>query len=298
MMASTWSRYHFLTQRFSLDLLLSLVLTLTWPFTVTGGAAILKGEVGGNVTFHCSDKSVKNIDLLYLQRDNVFVNGYYESKKVPATWNNTKFDRNTSSVFMDNLKVSHSGEYKCHIRYKDEQHINEDSITLSVTAKYSRPLFSPPVCSEETQNCQTTCTSNNGYPESSMIVQAIVTSTNETIRQIWQHVKSVPSPNPSTLLFNITTTVSYNCSNGEIKFSCSVGDVTSDEFSVCAHQEQQSTDIVIMTAICILVVVVVMIAGVLCWRRWTGGSMRLERVNTNEAVEISLCEKNGEKEAA
>lgn len=88
------------------------------------------------MTFHCSGKSVKNIDLLYLQRDNVFVNGYYESKKVPATWNNTKFDRNTSSVFMDNLKVSHSGEYKCHIRYKDEQLINEDSITLSVTGIY------------------------------------------------------------------------------------------------------------------------------------------------------------------
>ncbi|XP_025753907.1 uncharacterized protein LOC100706994 isoform X2 [Oreochromis niloticus] len=283
MMASTWSRYHFLTQRFSLGLLLSLVLTLTWPFTVTGSR--LPGEVGGNVTFHCSGKSVKHIDFLYLQKDNVFVNGYHASKELRTTWNNTKFDQNTSSVFMDNLKVSHSGEYKCLIRYKDEQHINEDSITLNVTAKYSRPVFSPPVCDKETQgqNCQTTCTSNNGYPKSSMIIQAIVTSTNDTIRQTWEHVKSVQSPNSSTLLYNIATTVSYNCSNGEIKFSCSVGDVTSDEISVCAHQTQHGIDIVIVTAIFILVVVVVMIAGFLCWRRRTGGSMRLERVNTNEA---------------
>ncbi|KAL3992040.1 heterogeneous nuclear ribonucleoprotein K [Sarotherodon galilaeus] len=295
MMASTWSRYHFLTQRFSLGLLLSLVLTLTWPFTVTGRR--LPGEVGGNVTFRCPVEE-KHIDFLYLQRGNDFVNGYYESKEVPAPWNNTKFDRNTSSVFMDNLKVSHSGVYTCHIRYKNEQYTGI-SITLSVTAKYSRPVFSPPVCDKEIQgqNCQTTCTSNNGYPKSSMIIQAIVTSTNDTIRQTWEHVKSVQSPNSSTSLYNIATTVSYNCSNGEIKFSCSVGDVTSDEFSVCAHQIQDSTDIVIVTAIFILVVVV-MIAGVLCWRRRTGGSMRLQRVNTNEAVEISLCEKNGEKEAA
>ncbi|CAI5693917.1 unnamed protein product [Oreochromis niloticus] len=297
MMASTWSRYHFLTQRFSLGLLLSLVLTLTWPFTVTGSR--LPGEVGGNVTFQCPVEE-KPIDFLYLQRGSDFVNGYYAYKELPPTrWNNTKLDRNTSSVFMDNLKVSHSGVYTCHIRYKNEQPI-DISITLSVTAKYSRPVFSPPVCDKETQgqNCQTTCTSNNGYPKSSMIIQAIVTSTNDTTRQTWEHVKSVQSPNSSTLLYNIATTVSYNCSNGEIKFSCSVGDVTSDEFSVCAHQTQHGIDIVIVTAIFILVVVVVMIAGFLCWRRRTGGSMRLERVNTNEAVEISLCEKNGEKEAA
>ncbi|XP_063349495.1 CD276 antigen homolog isoform X2 [Pelmatolapia mariae] len=279
MMASTWSRYHFLTQRFSLDLLLSLVLTLTWPFTVTGSP--LSGQVGGNVTFQCPVEE-KPVDFLYLQRGNNFVNGYYAYKELPTRWNNTKLDRNTSSVFMNNLKVSHSGEYTCHIRYRNEQP-TDISITLSVTAKYSRPLFSPPVCDKETQgqNCQTTCTSNNGYPKSRIIIQAIVTSTNDTIRQTWDHVRSVHSQNSSTLLYNIATTVSYNCSNGEIKFSCSVGDVTSDEFSVCAHQEQHSPDIVIVIAICILVVV--MIAGVLCWRRRTGGTMRLERVNTNEA---------------
>lgn len=59
-----------------------------------------------------------------------------------------------------------------------------------------------------------------------------------------------------------------------------------------AHQDQRSTDIVIMTAICILVVVV-MIAGVLCWRRRTGEHRNCTRVklqgHENKRMNNSKC---------
>ncbi|XP_030600627.1 T-lymphocyte activation antigen CD86 isoform X1 [Archocentrus centrarchus] len=289
MMASTWRQHCFLTQRLPLGLVPYLVLTLTTVFYGRGSAAHLTREVGGNVTFHCPVNRQRATDFVYLQRGEQFVNGFYDSKeKLTNTWTNTKFDRENSTVFMYNLNLNHSGTYSCHIRYKDQSEIVESTIILTVTAKYSKPTVTS-VCREKNvQFCHVTCSSYSGSPKTQMIVQAVVGNTSS---QIWANVVRNEVYNSSSMLFDSFSTAYYNCSSEEIKFSCSVGNVTSDEFTVCVPQRPNNTP-VMAAAICIVVVVIVIVV-ILCCRRRAGVNGRRARVPTNDEVEIATI-----KEAA
>lgn len=286
-MASTWRQHCFLTQRLSLGLVSSLVLTMV--FYDRGSAAHLTGEVGGNVTFRCPVDHQRTTDFVYLQRGTQFVNGYYASKdELKNTWTNTKFDRENSTVLMYSLNLNHSGKYSCHIRYSDQSDIVESTIILTVTAKYSKPTVTS-VCREKNvQFCHVTCSSYSGYPKAQMIVQTVVGNTSS---QIWANMESNEVYNSSSMLYDSFSTAYYNCSSEEIKFSCSVGNVTSDVFSVCAPQKPNNTP-VMAAAICIVVVVIV-IAVILCCRRRAGDNGRRARVPTNDEVEIATI-----KEAA
>ncbi|KAM3615360.1 uncharacterized protein V6R79_000932 [Siganus canaliculatus] len=73
----------------------------------------LKGEVGGNVTFHCRSAKDRTVKFLYFQKGDIFVNGYHATKEVNNTWNNTRVDRNASTVHMENLNISHADHNLC-----------------------------------------------------------------------------------------------------------------------------------------------------------------------------------------
>ena len=81
---------------------------------------IYEGEVGENLTIYCPVHPNKEVLFVYLQKGDVFVNGYDSTRPVFDTWPNTRMDRNNSAIILFDLNISHAGEYKCYIRYKDE----------------------------------------------------------------------------------------------------------------------------------------------------------------------------------
>lgn len=87
------------------------------------------------MTFLCNVDKQRTVNFIYLQRDNTFVNGYYEGRYMPEKtkpWENTRVDRSERAVHMHRLNISHSGDYQCHIRYSDLKTATT-SIHLSVT---------------------------------------------------------------------------------------------------------------------------------------------------------------------
>lgn len=95
----------------------------------------ITGEIGGDVTFPCPVDKDRTPNFFYLQREQNFVNGYYVGREVPTKpWENTRVDRIERTVHMFRLNISHSGEYQCHIQYKDsDKKTTTTSIHLSVT---------------------------------------------------------------------------------------------------------------------------------------------------------------------
>lgn len=95
----------------------------------------LTGKVGGEVTFHCPVDKQKTLTILYFQKGDDFVNGYYASKDASKTaWRNTRLDLNKSTVHMSNLKPSHGGDYKCIIMYSGKIQMEPDvELRLTVT---------------------------------------------------------------------------------------------------------------------------------------------------------------------
>ncbi|KAM9359398.1 uncharacterized protein ABDE67_002515 [Symphorus nematophorus] len=236
MTASTCNPLWFLNKRISF-LLLALILTMTWDFSVTGNTQTpliqLRGEAGGNVTIHCPFEEHRTIISFYFQKttntkEEVFVNGYHVSRNMSEvqTWENTQVDYGVTTVYMLNLNISHSGDYRCLIRYQSGIGFVETKVHLSVTANYSKPKVTT-TC--DVLFCQVTCASHGGYPQTKI-------TWSESENPMLRVENSSEMRDPVTMMFNSSSTAYFNCSKGEMKhLSCSVGDVTSDLFSVCGY---------------------------------------------------------------
>ena len=96
------------------------------------------GEIGGTVTFQCpwKDDQNRSIQLLYFQKGDKFVNGFYATKPVENTWENTIFDRQSSTLQILNLNTSHIGNYQCHIMYSEDGSEIRHEIYLNVTGMH------------------------------------------------------------------------------------------------------------------------------------------------------------------
>ncbi|XP_036939836.1 putative selection and upkeep of intraepithelial T-cells protein 1 homolog [Acanthopagrus latus] len=297
-MASSCNPHHFLSQRFSQ--LLALVLTMTWIFTANGSVEHIevRGEVGGNVTIHCPSTKHKTIYLFYFQRGDTFINGYFAKKTIPddMKWENTRVDNGSTTLHMYNLNISHIGTYKCIIRYMDGTE-NFDNVHLSVTATYSKPEVKV-VCSDDSPTCLATCTSHGGYPSSTMDWRV-------SRSQMWRRVNKSEMEDRNTLMFNSSSTASFNCSEGELMFNCTVGNVTTEMYSICKGPPPPVKNAEILAAIIIIgvVVVAIIVTSVLYWkhkRRQRGvaaADVRQEwRVNGQEEEAVKLKENGGGNE--
>ncbi|XP_073336728.1 T-lymphocyte activation antigen CD80-like isoform X2 [Pagrus major] len=301
-MASSCNPHHFLSQRISLWL--ALVLTMTWAFTVTESTKRIdvQGEVGGNVTIHCPCNKQKNITFFYFQQGVKFVNGYYASKTIPPNrgWENTRVDKGSTTVHMYNLSISHIGRYKCIIQYTDKDNPDTfEDVHIKVTATYSKPEVTV-ASSEDKSTYLVTCTSHGGYPRTSV-------EWNVPRTQMWRRVNKSEMEDRDTLMFNSSSTASFNCSKGEMIFiSCQVGNVTSDRTPVCKDKvpEPPVQRAEIIAAIIIIgvavVVLAIMVASALWWKhkkRQQGAAaadVKQEwRANGREEEVVELKENDG-----
>ncbi|XP_059186561.1 uncharacterized protein LOC131969528 [Centropristis striata] len=251
--------------------LLPLFMILTWhcPVTESATPTHLWGEVGSNVTFRCLGHKQKQLISWYLQRDNTFINGYHESKNLTRPWENTRLDDDNTAIHMDSLNVSHAGVYQCFIRHKDNK-IDEHLIQLSITASYSVPAWTVD-CSDE-NHCQATCASHGGYPRTQVMW-------NVPESRMSKDVNSSEMIDPETMLVSISSTAYFNCSAGETSLRCSVGNVTSEMFSVCQHKDPpKSNNHYVIAAAIIVLAVVGIIVLVLLMKRWRGrrGAVRVD----------------------
>ncbi|XP_034404743.1 uncharacterized protein LOC117741669 [Cyclopterus lumpus] len=250
---------HFLIPRFSLQLL---VVTITWHSAATERAASiqLRGEVGGNVTFHCPVDKKRTLAMCYLQKGNIFVNGYYESKNLSNTsWENTRVDLDKMTILMSSLNVSHSGDYKCIIRYKGMRIEPDVHLHLNVTANYSKPTLSVH-CRDHNHlfSCLVNCTSHGGYPGSEITWHIPGSS------KVVNNSKMI---DPDTTTFNISSIAYVNCSDGKLtSLSCSVGNISSEMVSVCTPKDPPDTQSPYVTVAICAVVVFFIIMVALLWR--------------------------------
>lgn len=112
-------------------------------------------------------------------------------------------------------------------------------LPLFLPANYTKPTVTMNCDENLGFGCLLTCASHGGYPGTKMMWNVPVSRNSSS--QMWKVVNSSEVPNPSTMLFNSSSTAYFNCSNEELKYlSCSVGDVTSDMFSVCEYQQDKS----------------------------------------------------------
>ncbi|XP_037335855.2 T-lymphocyte activation antigen CD80 isoform X1 [Pungitius pungitius] len=222
-----------------------LVWITTWHTDVTGAASNhYRGEVGGNVTFGCPVHKQRTLALLYIQKGDTFVNGYYATQNVSGAWDNTRVDLDKTTVFMYNLKPSHDGDYQCIIQYSDQKKIEHVQLHLTVTANYSRPTLTGH-CSDTTHSssCLVRCASHGGFPDSEVTWHApgsLKVMNNSKMRD------------PDTTTFNISNAAYVNCSDfPPTSLRCSVGNVMSDVFSVCTPKDPPGHGLsVIIAAIC------------------------------------------------
>ncbi|XP_030249277.1 uncharacterized protein LOC115567140 [Sparus aurata] len=298
-MASPCNPHHFLSQR--LSRWLALVLTVAWTFTTTGTVAQIevRGEVGGNVTIQCPSIKHKSITFFYFQRGDIFINGYFAAKPIPDNmrWENTRVDNDSTTVHMYNLNISHIGTYKCIIQYTDRTETFEN-VYLSVTATYSKPELTI-VCSDDSPTCLATCTSHGGYPRSNMDWRV-------PRSQMWRLVNKSEMEDRNTLMFNSSSTASFNCSEGELMFSCTVGNVTSGMYPICKGKVPPPPgEHVVLAAIIVIGVSVlaIFVASLLYWkhkrrqRGATAANVRQEwSVNGQEEEGIKLKENGGGNE--
>ncbi|XP_049432279.1 uncharacterized protein LOC125888761 isoform X1 [Epinephelus fuscoguttatus] len=268
-MASCCNTRCFLNRKFPLQLLIVLTMTTHLADTETGAPVELKGEVGGNVTLQCPVDRERPLIFLYFQRGDIFVNGYHASKPLTNTWENTRVDRDMT-MHMEDLNVSHSGSYQCHIRYHDGQiNLNHTVFHLSVTANYSKPTLTVNCGSENHRfSCWATCASHGGYP-GTKVTWTIPES------QTRRDVNNTQIQDPHTMLVNSSSTAFFNCSNGKLtSLSCSVGGVTSEMFTVCTPKTTPETfsPYVITAAVC--AVVVAIIIALVLWFKCKKGQRR------------------------
>lgn len=129
--------------------------------------------------------------------------------------------------------MSHAGLYTCLVLYSDM--VKETYIKLIVTANYSEPTVRYSKCSDKEEHCQVVCSSHGGYPRSK--ISWNVTGTEKPTRTpMWNILKSTEESDKDTMLFNVSSTASFNCSVMKHQnVSCSVDGVTS-VFSICEVQ--------------------------------------------------------------
>ncbi|XP_008299821.1 cluster of Differentiation 80/86 isoform X2 [Stegastes partitus] len=245
-----------------------LALVFTVAAKESAAPILVRGEVGGKVTFRCCVGQQRKPEFMYLQKGKIFVNGCHSSKNIEKTWPNTRVDCNTSEVHMSDLTISHSGDYNFIIQYNKifTDPVVEEVIRLNVTGNFTRPSVKV-VCSNGSRfkSCTATCTSHGGFPFSNMTWN--VNGTENTTSNMWKVVNRTKVQSSDTMLFTSTSSANFNCSSREVlAFSCSVRDVTSDEHLVCTHQDPEDhSNLYVIIAACIVVVMVVFVV-LWCWK--------------------------------
>ncbi|XP_023132194.3 uncharacterized protein LOC111572667 [Amphiprion ocellaris] len=279
----------FLSPRFCLQLLV-LVFTMGLVVTERVVPMSLRGEVGGNVTFKSPTVKQGKTKYMYLQKGSVYINGYHSTWNITQpVWQNTRVDSSTNEVHMFGLNMSHSGVYDLYIHYSNDPEPTRIIIRLNVTGKYTTPSVTP-VCSDENnfKRCIVTCASHGGFPLSSMTWN--VFGTENTSNNNWQVLNRTELQSKATKLFTSSSTAYFNCSRGELKFSCSVSGVTSDEHSVCAHQDSLNNPSLIVIITACLVPFLLVILG-LCWWRCKKRPIRtVVAQNVVEELKLNGCE--------
>ncbi|KAG7479201.1 CD276 antigen-like [Solea senegalensis] len=265
---------------------------------------ILRGEVGGNVTFRCPVNKTRTIIFIYFQSGDKFVNGYHtiRDKEMPEPWGNTKMDRNKAHIDMIRLNISHNGVYRCIIRYNDNNTPEVHNIKLAVTANYSKPSVET-TCDDGNLGCVVTCSSHGGYPKTKM--KLITPESGNSSTQVFKEVKSSHVSSPDTMLFNSSSTTYINCTSGQWKYlSCSVGEATSHTFSVCEPKrvpESNNQTLIIafvVMAVIICVTIVIVSCKLLCKKKTGTTAGQMCNINGNLHENISLNPNQEGREAS
>ncbi|KAK5904582.1 hypothetical protein CesoFtcFv8_006128 [Champsocephalus esox] len=261
---------------------------MTGAISVTGSAALIqnqyRGVVGGNVTFYCPIDENSTLELMYIQRGNTFVNGYYKRKKITdPVWSNTRIDTKKGTMHMSSLNVSHQGAYQCHIMYSGNALGHVTDMHLSVTGNYNKPALTKDCCDQSPPlSCLLTCVAHGGYPQAEVKWNVSQTHTLKAMNNITR--------DNVTELVNTSSTARLNCSNsnGEMFISCSVGNLRSELLSVCKPKYTSDPPwphviTIAVLAVGVMVVMVVMVVTLL-WCK-SKKSKKGENEDINEAEE-------------
>ncbi|XP_061538706.1 uncharacterized protein LOC133405601 isoform X3 [Phycodurus eques] len=251
-MVSSWVALKFLKTSI-LWRLLTVIFTVNLPLAPQESFAQiqLRGEVGENVTIHCPVDRHKTITFFYFQKGQEFVNGFHTLKKIQkAKWENTSVENDSATVQMVKLKASHS-------------------------ANFSKPTV---ITSCHANRCLLTCSSHGGYPRSELMWKVIGNSSGP----MWTVLNVSEESDPNTMLYNTSSTVSFNCSYGEeMLISCSMGGVTSELLFVCVPKHRPE---IVKHTICSVVLFSAMILLVLVWKLIKKKKMSCSKTN-NVAVD-------------
>uniref|UniRef100_A0A3P9GWY4 Ig-like domain-containing protein n=1 Tax=Oryzias latipes TaxID=8090 RepID=A0A3P9GWY4_ORYLA len=217
--------------------------------------------VNGSATFKCPVNENREIEFVYFQKENLFVNGHHSENRITGKWNNTKMDKNFT-FYMYNLERSLSGHYKCIIMYKKAGNPDTHEYNLTVTVPYSKPSFTKECNNRnDIRSCQVTCMAQDGYPSQKIWI-VLVQSGNDTNGMVTSRNDSVF--NLTTKLFSSTVTAEFNCSNTEVEFVCSVGGVVSETISICSPPSNPATIIIACTVTLALLLI---FAGFLIYKK-------------------------------
>ncbi|XP_010777821.1 butyrophilin subfamily 3 member A3 [Notothenia coriiceps] len=273
----------------SLFRLSQLYIIMTGAISVTGSAVLIqnqyRGVVGGNVTFYCPVDENRTLGLMYIQRGNTYVNGYYIREKTSATvWSNTRIDTKKGTMHMSNLNVSHQGDYQCYtMNSGNDLPLVRTDMHLSVTGNYSEPALTMDCCDESPPlSCLLTCVAHGGYPQAEVKWNVSQTHTLKFMNNITR--------DNVTKLVNTSSTARLNCSNGEMFISCSVGNLRSELLSICKpkYTSYPPWPHVIIIAVLAAGFTVVMVVTLLWWKSKKCKKGEHEDINEDEEEGISL----------
>ncbi|XP_035984984.1 butyrophilin subfamily 1 member A1 [Fundulus heteroclitus] len=284
--------------------LLLLVLKITGLSSVDTGRSDpiqYKGMVGGNVSFYCPVDKTKKLTLLYFQKPSkptVFLNGYYSTKPIKTTQNNTKLDLNKTIMYMFDLKLSDSGDYECYYMYANTNMVKPARVEmhLTVTALFSKPVITK-TCDERNGyplDCHVKCESHNGLPKKQIKWNVPGNSSRDLLKEA--RTDEVPS---NAGLVNISSTAYFNCSVDNLTVSCSVDGFTSDNISVCPSKpppDKPGPSIVHVAAgvVCTLVVVLSLVLYITLRKRETRPAVQPEAGNGHPDEVIAMNDSKAE----
>ncbi|CAL8406788.1 unnamed protein product [Arctogadus glacialis] len=239
-----------------------LFLLLGFLFFVKGCTGLtLYGEVGGTVVFQCNS-TIKDIISIYFQGGpgfTDFIIGYHKTKNLTEPKRlHTKLSLENKTVTFWNLTVSDKGIYKCLIDHGVGRGITEDTITTLIL------IATPGAVTLERHNPESagdvsslTCTAIAVYP-----VSNISWNVSGVLEHQW---KNVVKENKNSLLFNISSTAFFNCSDGSARLiRCSLGGVSSDEKIICEQPEGHTS---LLYFLLLIVLVLVCVGGFAWWKK-------------------------------
>ncbi|XP_067102385.1 uncharacterized protein [Osmerus mordax] len=235
----------------------------------TGGDArdskVIHGVVGGEVTFRCISDPKEPLNCVYFNKiislKPEFINGYHQTMKPNIEkqfYNRTHVNAGQRAMTMLDVQPTDEGVYQCQIEYNNKRR-TEEYMNLTVTANYSKPVSSV-VCREHDKShhgygnqgsnsdCIATCSCHGGYPR-----HEVEWNSNLSLDQTWAVV--LPgnwSQDRETKLFNITSTLVFNCTTDLQYLSCKCGGATSQKLSVCTDDSSLKT--VIVVAVCFIMI--------------------------------------------